>query len=184
MDYLGLINAEGGPIIVGDALVLSQWTGVEGTDYDRACALFDADPKLEGAEIKVGMGDAIVWEMEGGGTAFVFRATQFHHIVVRLWPTDPLDKEAPHVIADQPFKPTTRLGALPIESGILAILWAAEDGTTIELPTSIEAGHPTGEMALEDAGLVIRVTPKAFVCFHDRVETPVGIGRRLHLVAE
>jgi len=39
-------------------------------------------------------------------------------------------------------------------------------------------------MALEDAGLVLRVTPKVFVCFHDQVETSVGIGRRLHLVAD
>jgi len=183
MDFLGYINAEGGPLLVMDSVFVPYWKGIEGEDYDRACAIFDNNPKSEGAEIDIGTGKGIVWEMQGAGTANVFKHSESHLCITRIWPHDPKDSSAPRLIADQQVRRDQYVGDLLIESGRLVILWATEDGSSIRLSSDADVSRPTGDMAIDTAGLVVRVSRSSFACFHDSVEVSAGVGRRLHLIA-
>jgi hypothetical protein len=181
---LGYINAEGGPLLLVDGDLARHWSGVSGADYGRACALFDADPALQGSEIIVDDGQAIVWEMNGPGTAGVFRENESHLVVLRPWLNDPTSPNAPRRIAEEPIKSMTDIGQLTVGSGILVILWATEDGGTLDLAARLASGRPVGNLSIEGAGLILRVEKKVFRCLHDEVETAAGIGRRLHLIAQ
>jgi hypothetical protein len=183
MEYLGSVNAEGGPLICIDGPLVPQWTGISGADYDRGCALFDADPLLEGAEIGVGNGNAVLWAMGGAGTAAVFRITEEHFVIIRAWPIDPLDLNIARLIAIEPLSNEKEVGNLSVGSGILTVMWAVEDGACIELPASLASGRLNGEASIEDSGLVFEVKYKIFRCLHDTVDTAGGNGRRLHLVS-
>ncbi len=97
MNYIGWINAEGGPLLLIDPALAPFWQGSSGTDYDRACGLFDANSGIEGTPISVGAGKGILWEMGGPGTAHVFREDETHYIVVRPWPTDPANSHCASV---------------------------------------------------------------------------------------
>jgi hypothetical protein len=181
MDYIGWINAEGGPLLLTDAALAASWQGSSGTDYERACGLFDAHPGIEGTAISVGAGMGILWEMSGPGTAHVFRDDESHYVIVRPWPTDPTNYDAPRLMAEQASTTSVEIGPLSTESRVLLILWAVEDGPLVESPQTTEPSRPTGEKAIEDSGLLVPLRRKAFRCFHDQVETSVGTGRRLHL---
>jgi hypothetical protein len=184
MDHLGYINAEGGPLLVADSVLVPYWKGIEGPDYDRARAIFDDSPEIEGAAINIGPGRGLLWEMQGAGTADVFKNSESHICVTRIWPHDPRDSTAPQSIAGRPVGHEEYIGDLLVESGRLTILWAAEDGSRLGLPSdAVHVGRPTGDMAIDTAGLVMRVSRSHFACFHDYVETSVGNGRRLHLIA-
>jgi hypothetical protein len=182
-DFLGYIDAEGGPLLVADSSLVSYWKGIEGEDYARACALFDSNPETEGAEIDIGTGKGIVWEMQGAGTADVFKHSESHLCITRIWPHNLKDSRAPQLIAEQPFRSDRRIGNLLVESGVLVILWAPENGSSIRLLPDAAVSRPTGDMAIDTAGLVVRVSRSFFACFHDYVETSAGNGRRLHLIA-
>ena len=73
---VGHVDSEGGPLLIGATSALGAWRGVEddGADHERACRIFDRDPALEGGLIEVGDQQALLREMGGAGTAFVFRA--------------------------------------------------------------------------------------------------------------
>lgn len=183
MDFLGYINAEGGPLLVADSVLVPYWKGIEGKDYDRACAIFDHCHETEGAEIDIGTGKGIVWEMQGAGTVDVFKHSETHLCISRIWPHDPKDSSAPQMIADQQLRCDQHIGNLLVESGRLVILWASEDGSSIGLTSDADVSRPTGDMAIDTAGLVVRVSRSSFACFHDSVEVSAGLGRRLHLIA-
>jgi hypothetical protein len=183
MEMIGYVNAEGGPLLVADGLLLASWKGIEGPDYDRACAIFDSDPGLEGTQIEVGSGNAIIWEMKGAGTAFVFKLSEGHFCITRVWPRDPRDSNVPRMIAERPTGQMVNLGNLRVESGNLTVLWAAEQGVGMELPAHLDAGYPPVDMSIDTAGFIVRVPQTSFACFHDQIELSSGIGRRLHLMA-
>jgi hypothetical protein len=166
-----------------DSVLVPFWKGIEGDDYVRACAIFDDTPKTEGAEIDIGTGKGIIWEMQGAGTADVFMHSESHLCITRIWPHDSTDQSAPQYIADQPVRRDQYIGDLLVESGVLVILWAPEDGSSINLASNANVSRPTGEMAIDTAGLIVPVSRSSFACFHDCVEVPAGVGRRLHLIA-
>jgi hypothetical protein len=56
---LGHVNAEGGPLLLIDGDLARHWNGISGSDYHRACTLFDSNPALQGSEIIVDDGQAI-----------------------------------------------------------------------------------------------------------------------------
>jgi len=183
MDYLGYINAEGGPLLLMDSVLVPYWKGIEESDYNRACAIFDNNPEIQGAEIDIGPGRGVLWEMQGAGTADVFKHSESHICVTRIWPHDPKDSRAPQLIAEQPLRRDHHIGDLLVESGVLVILWAPENGSGIKLLPDAAVSRPTGDMAIDTAGLIVRVPRSSFSCFHDTVEVPAGVGRRLHLVS-
>ncbi|MFZ0304941.1 MAG: hypothetical protein WAL75_19780 [Terracidiphilus sp.] len=184
MDLLGSVNAESGLLLVADGALLACWTGAEGPDYDRACGIFDRNTGIDGTEIDIGNGKAILWKMKGAGTASIFKLAAGRFSITRVWPHDPRDASIPRLIADRPAERMVRLGNVSVESGNLTVLWAAEKGIGMELAPNVAAGYPRADLSIDTAGFIVRVQPTSFACFHDQVEIPSGIGIRLHLFAQ
>lgn len=77
MKLIGAVSSEGGPLIFLNSSEASDWRGIEdgGDDYRRACALFEANPAPEGGLLGLrGGGQALLWEMGGGGSAEIYPA--------------------------------------------------------------------------------------------------------------
>jgi hypothetical protein len=183
MELLGYINAEGGPLLIVDGISASAWNGIDGSDYDRACALFDSSPALEGCQIAVGSHEGIVWEMCGAGTADVFKSAVSGVVIVRSWLHDPSDRHAPLTLAEHPLNRPTRIGSLSADSMTVAIFWASERGKGFYLPVGLNVARPIGDLSIDSAGLVVRAPGKNLHCVHDQVECSAGSARRLHILA-
>jgi hypothetical protein len=142
---IGQVSGEGGPLLLVDWKTAPAWRGIEdgGTDYERACAAVNEEPLVEGRVIAVGWGSGLVWEMEGGGTADVFRRGSDYVVVSRAWLGAPDDREAPRRLAEAITADRTQIGELAIRSGVLAVLWAPEDGRAFESldPHGLPAGR-------------------------------------------
>src|SRR5262249_7107315 len=122
-------------LLLADLITVTSWRGIEegGKDYERACDLLEEGPGTEGCAIAIGGETGVVWEMEGGGTAGVFRRGQDYAIVTRIWPEDPDDTRTFRVLAEVAAADIARIAELSIASGVLAILWAPEDGVLSNL---------------------------------------------------
>jgi hypothetical protein len=179
---IGHVSGEGGPLLLVDWKTAPGWRGVEngGKDYERVCALLNEEPRVEGRVVTVGSGSGLVWEMEGGGTAEVFRRGSQYAVVSRTWLEDPDDLEASRMLAEAPVRDGIQIGELTIPSGVLAVLWAPEDGRAFE---SLDPeGLPTGDMSMGGTGLTLQLEPGVYDCFHDSVTNGAGDARRCHLV--
>jgi len=181
LKHLGYINTEGGPILVMDASLCRFWRGAagDGTDYLRVCQSFDRNPNQAGAPISIGDSHAMLWEMEGAGTADAF--INDHLVILRTWPCDPRDNTVPRKLAAEPLATGSELGQIQVPTGILVILWAAENGDCVKSLDVSENGRPAGNMAMGSAGLILRLGKGIYNCVHDRLETSLGTARRLHL---
>jgi len=190
--YLDAVNSEGGPFLIADAEIAHHWRGTEegGTDYRRACQVFLTFPEPPGALIPVGPGQALVWEPEGAGTGDVFIDGQGHLTIVRAWLDEPdgadTDDELRTVttLAGLPLNEAVSLGSLEITSGVLAILWSPETGECIEALDVEESERPTGEMATDSSGLLVRVAKGSYTCLHDEFELEKVSARRCHLIKQ
>ena len=182
---VGYISAEGGPLLIADAEVVRSWRGVEGGDYERASALFDADSLLEGGVLSIAGSDAVLWEMRGPGTAHVLAAKLGEVLLVRMWPKDDLGREADRALrlGTALAESSQRIGSFRVSSGFIAILWAAESGDCICDHDYKHAGRPSGEMAMDDAGLLVKVPPGRYECWHEAVETELAVARRCRVFA-
>ena len=182
LEEIGRVSGEGGPLLLADLITVTSWRGIAegGKDYERACDLLLEGPGVEGCAIAIGGETGVVWEMEGGGTAGVFRRGQDYAIVTRIWPEDPDDTRTFRVLAEVAAADIARIAELSIASGVLAILWAPEDGRAFE---SLDpAGLPMGEMSMGGTGLTLELAPGVYDCFHDAVSNAAGDARRCHLV--
>ena len=152
MEHLGVINAEGGPLLLADFKLAQLWRGTDddSANYQRACEAFDLQPELEGTEVGVPDGRGVLWEMRGAGTADVFRLSENHIAVVRIWPKNPTDNTAPETLAACPTQNLLDIGHLLVPSGVLAIFWAVEDGRCFR-STDASARRPSGETSLENS---------------------------------
>jgi hypothetical protein len=172
---VGTVSGEGGPLLLADRETVTAWRGSD-EEYERLCTLFDERPGAEGFVIAIDRGFGLVWEMEGGGTAYVFRRGRDYAVVARTWLEDPDDPGAPRALAEAAATELLRIGELVIRSGVLAILWAPESGHAFE---SIDAaGLPMGEMSMGGTGLTLEIAPGIYDCFHDRVTNSAGDARR------
>src|SRR5215470_11302259 len=102
LEDIGRVSGEGGPLLLTDLITVTSWRGIEegGKDYERACDLLGEGPGTEGCAIAIGRETGVVWEIEGGGTAGVFRRGQDYAIVTRIWPEDPDDTRSFRVLAE------------------------------------------------------------------------------------
>lgn len=181
---IGDVNAEGGPLIYLDSKVAPHWHGIEngGMDYQRVCDFLEADDShREGGIISINAHFAILWEMAGGGTAEVFQITKKYYIVVRSWPLDLEDLMINSQLACLKGENPLKLGSINILSSFLIILWAPESGNCIGNPETLNPGRPTGEMAIDSAGLIVRCLPGVYEFTHDTVRSKYGDGRRCHI---
>lgn len=181
MIHLGRIDAEGGPLLIMDADGLPLWegSGGNGTDYQRACQLFDKSPSLEGTTISIGNKAGMLWEMKGAGTADVF--TNDHLVVTRTWPTNSQDNTIPQKLAAQPLAICSELGQIQIATGTLVVLWAAENGSNVRPLNGSSHGGQARALPNTFSGLIVQAKSGTYRCFHDQLETSFGAARRVHL---
>lgn len=173
---LGFVATEGGPVVLMDAGVAASWAGIDGADYDRACALLDDDQHADGAEIPIDGGSGVLWEMRGPGVARVFRIRD-GFVVVRWWGPSP-DKEIDSSLLEVPAEERKQLGKLNLRSSRLLVLWAPENGSEIAGLPRPPIGPARGDLSVEEAGLVVACEPGCFDVVHDTFETADGSGRR------
>lgn len=165
-----------------DASVSHSWKGIEGDgcDYKEACKLFDVNPSIEGGPISIDGETGMLWEMKGPGTADAFMND--HLVIVRTWPTNPSDTTASLYFANEPILNPFELGRLTIRTGVIAILWATENGQCVQSLNIPLNGRPTGPMAIGTSGLIAGIEKGNYRCLHDQVEARVGMARRFHLL--
>lgn len=175
------ISSEGGPLIIADAEVMRSWSGVDGSDYERACEFFESNPSIEGGDMDVGHNNGILWEMNGAGTAYVFQSSGGGYTIIRAWLSDPENEDAIKQLASEPTNNPVELGELTLTSKSMAIMWAAENGACI-LPEDIgREGRPSGEMAVDDAGYILALPQERYQLWHDEITNNQGLARRCHL---
>lgn len=186
MKHIGYINTEGGPLILIDAFLAPKWKGIEedGTDYKRACSLFDSNQILEGGIIPIEDSHALLWEMEGAGTADVFKKDENHFFIVRTWPVNPQDESFAESLAEMTPENLIEIGELLVPSNNLVILWATESGKCVESVEISKSGLSNDSRGIGDSGFIFPLRSHHVRCFHDKVETNRGLGRRLHIIAQ
>ena len=192
MRYIDSVNSEGGPFLLADAIVMRDWhgSGGDGSDYERACQLLQSDPEPPGALLPIGVGKALVWDPYGAGTGDVFMDEQGGLTIIRAWLDEhegaSTDDELRTVTTLATLPPTgaTSLGSLKITCGVLAILWAPESGECIEALNVDESERPTGEMATDSSGLLVRIATGNYTCLHDEFELEKVSARRCHLIKQ
>jgi hypothetical protein len=179
---IGHVSGEGGPLLIADREIAVHWRGAEAgsEDYDRACALLDSGGDTELGTIAIADGEGVLWEMEGGGTAEVFSRGPDHAVISRTWPENPDDEGAPRVLAEAPTGELEHFAELRVTSGIVAVLWAPENGGAFE--ELDEDGLPAGEMSMGGTGLTVKLAPGIYDCFHDALSNEAGDARRCHLI--
>ncbi len=168
-DALGYVASEGGPLILLDVAHAADWSGIDGDDYGRACALLD---EAHDGVIAVGASSGIVWDPGGAGAANVFRDGG-RVVLVRWW----AETEADASLLDIAASSERLLGKLELASSLL-ILWATENGANIRgLPTPSE-GSVHGDLSVGHAGLVVRCEPGTYQVTCDTFSDGRGHGRR------
>jgi hypothetical protein len=181
-EEIGHVSGEGGPLLIADREIALQWRGADAgsEDYDRACVLLDSGGDTELGTIAIADGQGVLWEMEGGGTADVFSRGPDRAVISRTWLEDPADEGAQRVLAEAPTAELERFAELRVTSGIVAVLWAAENGGAFE--ELDEEGLPAGEMSMGGTGLTFKLAPGVYDCFHDTLSNEAGDARRCHLI--
>ena len=187
LTLLGHVDTEGGPLLLCDLNLAQDWHGVEhgGADYARACAYLDAHPDAEGGELPVGNGNALLWEMAGAGTAFVFRSAENELLIVRAWLLDvSASDEAILELATAPAKVAAEIGELRIESEGIIILWATDDGCEVSTQAGVRGDAFSESEANQSEAIVARMSAGNYRACHEGTSSDAGTVRRLRLTLQ
>lgn len=181
MKHCFSINAEGGPILLADALSATQWRGAAngGDDYQRLSARFDTTPDIPGFVFVLEGNPAIAWEMAGPGTADVFQDATGVIRVVRAWLNEDSADELER-LALFPISSGAIIGEISVPCGRLAVLWAPESGKGIANAGSQEYS-PIKGTALDQSGFVMNGASAKYSCQHDEVKCGLSMARRITL---
>jgi hypothetical protein len=148
-DVVGKVTGEGGPLFLVDRVAVEDWSGSDGdgADYARVMAL----PNLTGRfELRSGEG-AIAWEMEGAGTATLYRVRVGDLVLQRDWTASPAVLE--------PAPEATVLGDLEIASGSLVVMWAPVAWSDLWDPPAVSDAGPLSMPTMLNVGVQVAVPP-------------------------
>ncbi len=182
----GYVCSEGGPLLIADAADARLWEmNFDGSDYERACFLFEEMTDTPGAVLSLNGNNGVVWELGGAGVGHVFNMGKEHIVIIRTWPSNPetVDKLLSD-LARLPLQTLVALGDLIVHSGVLAVMWSAESGASI---TSLEVspdGRPSGDMVTGCSVLLMNMNTGNYSCFHDEVQVYGNQARRCHLLLQ
>jgi len=181
MNHLFSINAEGGPLLLIDAIAVAQWDGAEngGENYQRLSAMFDVSPNIQGLLFDVKCNLALAWEMSGAGTADVFGDASGVVRIVRAWLSEDTAEELEN-LALAVSQSSVSIGEIYVPSGRLAVFWAPESGKFITNSGAEEFRMVKGTVLAQSA-FVMKVTSKKYECLHDEVKVGMSQARRLTL---
>jgi len=182
MKHFGHISTDGGPVLLATLSDVSLWRGieggVEGSDDDRVCQLVDADDTIEGIQIALGAGNAILWDVHGGGTVEVYLPENRHAIMLMRPRVD--EEDGISALAAIAFSRDTYIGSITVRQGAVAILDSTENTSLMSGIDSV-SGRIKGDFAFTDSTLVLSLNIGTYRCYHERVEAPDGLARRLYL---
>src|SRR5690606_3449181 len=146
---VGFVSSEGGPYLIADAVNARNWRGIDGSDYDELCSHLDALTDGVLSEFRLASLRLLTWE-PGIGVADVLLADDqvvlVHPSGARLELSAAIDSASLEA---------------EVESGVLAILWAPENGDCIrdqDLKIQ-EARPPSGLLAIDGSSLLVPVVP-------------------------
>lgn len=184
MKLFGHINTEGGPILLANLSDVVLWRGIdggiEGSDYDNICQLFNADDSIEGMQIEFGGGHAILWEAHGGGTVYVYMPESGHDIILlKPWVSDPDNISA---LAEVAFQKDTYIGSIAVRKGA-TVLFDSTENTSSMSGIDRVSGRIEGDFVFVDSNLILSLNVGTYHCYHDYVEASTGLAlaRRLYL---
>lgn len=185
MKIVGSVSSEGGPFLLADAVAVRAWRGAaEGqADYEQLCdRLAQAGPTW-GCPLRIGECAAVVWEAEGEGTADVLVAAPDSLLLVRGWFDGDWTAATMKAAAVTPGDGQT-LGTVEISRGVLAILWAPEEGASItDADVARGAGEPS-ELAISGSSLLVPLPSGRYECFADQVHVDQGSALRCFMRPE
>jgi hypothetical protein len=141
MQTLPHISSEGGPLLIADVDALRNWSGCYDVsdDYSRACGAI----RSEGIGV---LGDRIlVWDIEGGGTAYLTQYDDRSFELLRFWTTDDPDDDAIRELA-RLTKPTGERASVRITASPAIVVWACED--TRPMVVTAIPGVPKGDWSM------------------------------------
>lgn len=184
MRYVGSVSAEGGPLLLIGSEAAPSWRGVEGADYDRTCALFDAGELKEGSAIDVGGHQALLWELEGAGTAHVFAAVR-GWTVVRAWLNEavPDEQGALKSLASLPSSHPRVLGRLDLSGQSILLAWATENISAIGALPQSPGEVRSRALAVGGSALYLGKGQGTYDVLHDTCGTEAGSCRRMIVTA-
>ncbi len=188
---LGTVSSEGGPLLIADAETAQNWRGFdededeENGDYQLACDALDAVPSSPGVALKIGDANFVVWEMGGSGVADVMRISASEIMIVRTWLDEGNGLPTTMELVAFPASERSHFADLTVHCGVLAILWAPENGSCI-LPADIteieDCQEPSSDIAINGSSLLVRLSNGNYSFFHDEVELETGeSARRCHI---
>jgi hypothetical protein len=155
MQSLPCVSSEGGPLLIADAEALRDWSGAfgAGDDYRRACAAIDS----KGIGV---LGDRIlVWDIEGGGIAYLTQYDDRSFKLVRFWTNDDPDDDAIRELALL-TRPTRERASVRITTSPVIVVWACED--TRQMTVTSVPGVPEGDWSMGGIVYCFPVVPGTY----------------------
>ncbi len=151
---VGFVSSEGGPYLIADAASARNWRGIDGPDYDELCSQMDAHTDGVLNEFRLPSSTLLTWE-PGAGVADVLVDTGR---VVLAHPSD--------ARVELPASMDLVGIDVMVESGVLAILWAPENGECIkDQDFAIQkARPPSGLLAVDGSSLLVPVVSGIYRC--------------------
>jgi hypothetical protein len=174
MRLIGRISSEGGPFLIADAVAARSWRGGDADHYERLLAALRGAGPSWGMSWPLGECPAVVWDPEGECEADVLMTSPGSLVLVRGWFDGDWDA-ATQEAARAPRGAQDPLGNVELRSGVLVVLWTPENGGCItDEDIARGSGQPTGGLAIEGTGLLLRLPPGRYACAADFVRIPNG----------
>lgn len=187
---VGEVSTFGDPILVCDVDAAGSWHGAgdDGASKDYTALCEEVNDAGDAAIIAIdGTHRVAAWDMEGEGTAYVFRTGEAEILIVRPWmDDDEVDDEASAASALSKVaakKPRT-IGTLSLGSGGLLLLASARDANAVlggKRPAVPSQLREDGDDDGDGIGVLVDLPPGEYELAHDTVEAKAGSARRCRI---
>lgn len=172
-----------------DANCLNNWQGLETPELE----ILGNTENLDNFStiLNIGACSILLWDIGGPGTADLF-GDDGNLILVRVWLDDESLDENDNIlkisnIARFETKNNSFMGIIPVESGILCVLWVEESGIGVDATppeTDTKTWVPEESQWMSGAGRFVRVVPGKYACYTDELEGDDFNATRLHMIRQ
>jgi hypothetical protein len=184
-EYIDAVDSEDGLLVFGDAAALQMWRGTSSDEEDVNKIQSALTGGLPGLDLPIANDTGVIWNMEGPGTADVFRDEPSGHILlVRSWLTDPESMESVLAFSSIDAALNNAFAQFHIHSGCLAILSSTEDGASIHNANETEYILSRQDMMTETSGMLLPITSGHYFCYYDKIEIEEEEAIRCHVILE
>jgi hypothetical protein len=187
LKHFGFVDSEDGLLLIGDALVLQQWQGMDDEDTQSLNIENIFVNQVPGTSIVINQRTASMWSLDGAGSVDIFSNEKFDQIIlVRSWLDDTDDStddiEKVSIISSMPRPLSNQFSEFQITSGVLAIFWPIESGSCITGNSRANISLSIQNMMTETSGVLLPALNGRYFCFHDEVKLGQSEARRCHLL--